>query len=74
MTPKFSMDQVLFNRNTNENGTVGKIYELNGITMYEVLVPIQFRGIATGSSVSDWPEEILELAHGRSRDRNSSLY
>jgi len=73
MTPKFSIGQVLFNRNTHENGTVGKIYELNGLTMYEVLVPVQFRGLATGSSVSDWPEEVLELAQGHSRDRNSSL-
>ena len=73
MTPKFSIGQILFNRNTNENGTVGKTYELNGITMYEVLVPVQFRGIAIGSNVSDWAEGILDLAQERSRDRNSSL-
>jgi hypothetical protein len=65
VTPKFSIGQVLFNRNTNENGTVGKIYELNGITMYEVLVPAHFRGLSTGSNVSDWAEGVLELEQGR---------
>jgi len=69
MTPKFSIDEILFNRNTNEKGTVGRVYELNGVTMYEVNVPVDFRGLSIGSNVSDWAEDDLELAQRRVLDR-----
>ena len=70
MTPKFSIDEILFNRNTNESGTVGRVYELNGVTMYEVNVSVDFRGYSSGLNVSDWAEDALELAQGRIRGRN----
>jgi hypothetical protein len=70
MTPKFGIDELLFNRNTNEKGTVGRVYELNGVTMYEVNVSVDFRGLSIGVNVSDWAEDALELASGRVRGRN----
>jgi len=68
MTPKFSMDQILFNRNTKEKGMVGRVYELNGVTMYEVRVPLDIQGFSIGSNVSDWAEDVLEPERGSSRD------
>jgi hypothetical protein len=68
MTPKFSMDQILFNRNTKEKGMVGRIYELNGVTMYEVRVRPDFQGFSIGSNVSDWAEDLLEPELRSSRD------
>jgi hypothetical protein len=73
MTPKFRVDETLFNRNTKENGTVGRVYELNGITMYEVRVPIDPQGDAIGFNISDWSEDVLEGEEGRSSIDNSSV-
>ena len=64
MTPKFSIDQLLFNRNTKEKGIVGRVYESNGVTMYEVRVPVDYRGFLIGSNVSDWAEDLLDLEQG----------
>jgi len=49
---------------------VVRVYELNGVTMYEVNVPVDVRGLTIGSNVSDWAEDALELAQGRVRGRN----
>jgi hypothetical protein len=62
------MDQILFNRNTKEKGMVGRVYELNGATMYEVRIPLDFQGFSIGSNVSDWAEEVLEPERRSSRD------
>jgi hypothetical protein len=69
MTPKFSMDQILFNRNTKEKGTVGRVYESNGVTMYEVRIPVDYQGCLIGSNVSDWSEDLLDLEQGRGWER-----
>jgi len=71
MTPKFSIDQLLFNRTTKEKGTVGRVYELNGVTMYEVRVPVDYRGFLIGSNVSDWAEDLLDLKQGRGSEGDS---
>jgi hypothetical protein len=68
MTSKFSMNQILFNRNTKEKGMVGRVYELNGVTMYEVRVPLDCKGFSIGSNVSDWAENVLEPEQRSSRD------
>ena len=60
MTPKFSVDEIVFNRKTNEKGTVGRTYESDGITMYEVRVPIDAQKYSVGSNISDWEEDVLE--------------
>ena len=70
MTPKFGIDQLLFNRNTKEKGTVGRVYESNGVTMYEVRVPVDYRGLLIGSNVSDWAEDLLDLEQGCGSERN----
>jgi hypothetical protein len=62
MTPKFSVDEIVFNRNTNEKGTVGRAYESDGITMYEVRLAIDSQEHSGGSNISDWEEGALEHA------------
>ena len=58
------MGQTLFNRNTKEKGTVGRIYESDGVTMYEVRIPVDYQGLLIGSNVSDWAEDVLDLDRG----------
>jgi hypothetical protein len=67
------MDQILFNRNTKEKGMVGRVYELSGVTMYEVRVWVDFQGFSIGSNVSDWAEDVLEPEQRSSRDEIRSL-
>ena len=70
MTPKFSIGQRVFNRKTEEKGTVGRVYESNGVTMYEVQLPIdpqRHQGHSVGSNISDWAEDVLDLEQGHSR-------
>ena len=62
MTAKFSVDEIVFNRNTNEKGTVGRAYERNGVTMYEVRRSIDAQEYRGGSNISDWEEGALEHA------------
>ena len=64
------MGQTLFNRNTKEKGTVGRIYESDGVTMYEVRIPVDYQGLLIGSNVSDWAEDVLDLDQGGSAARN----
>ena len=64
------MGQTLFNRNTKEKGTVGRIYESDGVTMYEVSIPVDYRGVLIGSNVSDWTEDILDPDQGCGSARN----
>jgi hypothetical protein len=61
MKPKFRIGQILLNRNTREKGTVRRVYDLKGITMYEVTIPAQL-----GSNISDWAEDVLEREQGHS--------
>jgi hypothetical protein len=37
--PKFGLQQLLYNRNTNETGFVTDVYERHGETMYTVSIP-----------------------------------
>ena len=73
MIPKFSMDQILFNRNTKEKGTVARVYESNGVTMYEVRVSVNYQGFMIGFNVSDWAEDVLDLEQKRKTNRNPFL-
>jgi hypothetical protein len=67
VTPKFSIDQRVFNRKTEGKGTVGRVYESHGVTMYEVRIPIEPQGHSIGSNISDWAEDVLDLEQGHSR-------
>ena len=59
MTPKFSVGEIVFNRNTKEKGKVVRVYESSGITMYEVSIWVDFQWY--GACNSDWAEDVLEL-------------
>jgi hypothetical protein len=65
MKPKFSIGQILLNRNTKEKGTVQQVYDVNGITMYQITIPAQLEG-EIGSNVSDWAEGVLEVEQEQS--------
>ena len=65
MTPKFSVGEIVFNRNTKEKGKVVRVYESSGITMYEVSVWVNFQGYGVASNASDWAEDVLELSVNR---------
>jgi hypothetical protein len=60
MTPttKFSVDQVVFNRDTKEQGTIRRVYESSGVTKYEVAI---FSKHLFGCDHSDWAESVLEV-------------
>jgi hypothetical protein len=53
----------VYNRNTKEDGAVRKVYETNGVTMYEVAVPMQGDAWAPGHYISDWAEDVLRLSN-----------
>ena len=64
--PNFSIDERVFNGTTGEKGTVRRVCESNGVTMYEVRIPIDPQGHSIGSNISDWTEDVLDLeGHGR---------
>ncbi len=65
MTPKFSVGEVLFNRDTKEKGRVVRVCESSGITMYEVSIWADFQGYGVASNASDWAEDVLELSVNR---------
>ncbi len=39
MTAKFQSRNLVYNRNTKEDGAIRKVYETNGAVIYEVAVP-----------------------------------
>ena len=63
MKENFRLKDLVYNRNTKEDGAVRRIYETNGVTMYEVAVPQQADSWAGGYYISDWVEDILQLSN-----------
>ena len=63
MTGKFYVRNLLFNRNTKEDGIVRRVYELNGAVMYEVFVPAKADSWASGCYISDWAEDVLQASN-----------
>ena len=61
---KFRIGVLLHNRNTEEDGLVTRVYQLEarGEIMYEVAVPILPGTWAGRHFVSDWAERTLELS------------
>jgi hypothetical protein len=57
---KFGIGELLYNRNTKEDGRVTRVYEFEGSVMYEVSVPAI--PIWANHYSSDWPESALELS------------
>ena len=67
---KFRKGELLHNHNTNEDGLVTRVYELEGAITYEVAVPVIRDTWAGSHYVSDWAESVLELS--RNAKLNSS--
>ena len=67
---KFRKGELLHNHNTNEDGLVTRVYELEGAITYEVAVPVLRDTWAGSHYVSDWDESVLELS--RNAKLNSS--
>lgn len=60
MEENFQPGVLVYNRNTKEDGTIRRIYETNGVAMYEVAVPQSHDSWTGGFYVSDWAEDVLE--------------
>ena len=60
MKEKFKLKDFVYNRNTKEDGTIRKIYETNGVAMYEVAVPQNRDSWTGGFYISDWAEGVLQ--------------
>jgi len=60
MKQNFQIRDLVYNRNTKEDGTIRRIYETNGAAMYEVAVPQQADSWAGGFYISDWVEDVLQ--------------
>ena len=60
---KFKLTDLVYNRNTKEDGTIRQTYETNGAAMYEVAVPQQRDTWAAGYYLSDWAEDVLQLSN-----------
>jgi len=63
MKEKFKLKDLVYNRNTKEDGTIRQIYETNGVAMYEVAVPQNRDSWAGGYYISDWAEDVLQLSN-----------
>ncbi len=62
MKEKFKLTDLVYNRNTKEDGTVRRVYETNGVAMYEVAVPQNRDSWKGGYIISDWAEDVLQLS------------
>jgi hypothetical protein len=62
MNGKFQPRDLVYNRNTTEDGAIRKVYETHGATMYEVAVPMHGDAWASGFCISDWAEDALQLS------------
>jgi hypothetical protein len=63
MKQNFQLTDLVYNRNTKEDGAVRRIYETNGAAMYEVAVPQERNSWAYGHYISDWAEDVLQLSN-----------
>ena len=63
MTRNFQLSDLVYNRNTKEDGTILRVYETKGAAMYEVAVPQQGDSWAAGYNISDWAEDVLQLSN-----------
>ena len=60
---KFQIKDLVYNVNTKEDGAVRRVYETNGVTMYEVAVPKRGDAWAPDHYISDWAEDVLQLSN-----------
>jgi hypothetical protein len=62
MIRNFQHRDLVYNRNTKEDGVIRRAYESNGAAMYEVAAPQQGDSWAGGYNISDWAEDVLQLS------------
>ena len=62
MNGKFQPRDLVYSRNTTEDGAIRKVYETRGATMYEVAVPMHGDAWASGFCISDWAEDTLQFS------------
>jgi hypothetical protein len=60
MTANFQLSDLVYNRNTKEDGAIRRAYETSGAAMYEVAVPRNGHSWAAGYYISDWAEDVLQ--------------
>ena len=72
MTENFQHGDLVYNRNTKEDGAIRRAYESNGAAMYEVAVPQRGDSWAGGYYISDWAEDVLQLSNNE-RLKSSTL-
>jgi hypothetical protein len=60
MTENFQLRDLVYNRNTKEDGLIRRVYEANGAAMYEVAVPQWGNSWSAGYYISDWAEDVLQ--------------
>jgi len=62
MTENFQRGDLLYNRNTKEDGIIRRAYESNYAAMNEVAVPQMGDSWVGGYYISDWAEDVLRLS------------
>jgi hypothetical protein len=63
---KFHVGQLLYNRNTKEDGFISSVLVDDGVITYEVWVPKESNSWEAGHWISRWLERVLKLsANGR---------
>jgi hypothetical protein len=60
MSKKFELRDLVYNRDTKEDGFIRRAYETNGAATYEVAVPLKRDTWGGGYSISDWDESVLQ--------------
>jgi len=69
MTAKFRINDLLHHRQTNEDGRVNRVYEEDGVTVYEVAVPMDPTSWMLGASETHWREDEVEISRNESLRR-----
>jgi hypothetical protein len=59
---KFHVGQLLYNRNTKEDGFISKVLADDGVITYEVWVPKESDSWKAGHWISRWFERVLKLS------------
>jgi hypothetical protein len=62
MIRTFQLGDLVYNRNTKEDGTIRRAYTTNGVAMYKVTVPSSGDSWVDGFNTSDWDADVLQLS------------
>ena len=62
MKENFQLKDLVYNRDTKEDGIIRRMYETNGAAMCEVATPQERDSWTGGFYISDWAEDVLQLS------------